>query len=468
MKPEIPFLYDYVFANMIVPNAVSSEMAIINYIFTQYNPGHQYYSVFDKDKGQPNNTVKKIFGNHYMDWPPCMRDHGPHIASLPYHEHMTPVEDSLYFGKKKYKRYIYPILIGPHFRLFAGYGLAGDKINGEYFWKNMSAEALDDAQQGHAFIFLDWAHECLLTKEIYEKLHESIEMSRIPPRNIIFAHNSFNAKEIYESWFAPEERKMQVMNWPFLMFMISHHYATHSYVHVSEKDFLSGKNKERDFYFLLKNRRGHPHRAYVLYSLFEKNLLDKGNWSMLESIDFMRLAGNMTFVGLPFDRERLGYLHGLFPKQLRGEKDSFFENVEGWSDISPSASTSSYFEVTTETLFHTPYLSMTEKISKPLINFLPTIVVGPPGILKRLRELGFKTFDPYINEAYDAEEDPQTRLRMITEEISRLCSFTKEEIHRWYWSMEDILVHNHRKMLEFHTNDPANISLINYLYNCIK
>jgi hypothetical protein len=57
---------------------------------------------------------------------------------------------------------------------------------------------------------------------------------------------------------------------------------------------------------------------------------------------------------------------------------------------------------------------------------------------------------------------------MITEEIRKLCAMTKDELHNWYWNMEDILLHNHNKMLEFHTNDPTNLNLIKYLDNCVN
>jgi hypothetical protein len=92
---------------------------------------------------------------------------------------------------------------------------------------------------------------------------------------------------------------------------------------------------------------------------------------------------------------------------------------------------------------------LTEKIFKPLINFQPFIFVAFPGALKLLRELGFKTFDGYIDESYDDETDNGIRMNLIIKEIDRLCKMSKEDIHKWYWQMEDILVHNHKTLLEY-------------------
>jgi hypothetical protein len=468
MTYKIPFLYDYVFANMILPNAISSEMAMINYTFTKYNSGQHYYSVFDKELGSDNGVLGKVFGKHYQDWPPCVRGHGPHLGSSAYHPYLEIVEDSLYFGKKKYKKYIYPILVGPHFKLFVGQGSLGSKINGEHFWKNISAEVLEDVRKKDAFIFLDWAHECLLTRESYLMLHESIARSGIPPSQIIFAHNSFNARELYETWFEPKERKVTVLDWPFLMFMISHHYTTKPEYRITEESFNASRTKIREHYFLFRNRRAHPHRSAILYKLYEAEILDKGDWSMLQNVEYEHFIKNIISHDIHVNIELCKSLFTQFPKKLKLETESQFENVGGWSDTNPIPSTEVYFDVTTETLFDTHYKSMTEKISKPLINFLPFVLIGAPGLLQQLRAVGFKTFHPFINESYDLERDPNKRLVLIVEEIKKLCAMSKDKLHQWYWSMEDILVHNHRTMLEFHTTDPTNFDLIKYLDKCVN
>jgi len=52
--------------------------------------------------------------------------------------------------------------------------------------------------------------------------------------------------------------------------------------------------------------------------------------------------------------------------------------------------------------------------------------------------------NPYEDDdfGYDDEPDYHIRMKMIENEILRLCSFTKKEIHEWYWSMNNILLHN--------------------------
>jgi hypothetical protein len=109
------------------------------------------------------------------------------------------------------------------------------------------------------------------------------------------------------------------------------------------------------------------------------------------------------------------------------------------------------------------YKFVTEKVFKPLVHFQPFLFLSYPGALKELQALGFRTFHPYIDESYDTEPDEVVRFNLIYKEIARLCSMSKEELHSWYWSMEDILVHNHWHSLTLHNNEPYALKALKYL-----
>ena len=84
-----------------------------------------------------------------------------------------------------------------------------------------------------------------------------------------------------------------------------------------------------------------------------------------------------------------------------------------------------------------------------MLHFHPFIVYGSPFTLRNLQELGFKTFDGFIDESYDNILSPFKRMQAITREVKRLCFMSKEELHSWYYSMYDILVHNRELMREY-------------------
>ena len=53
------------------------------------------------------------------------------------------------------------------------------------------------------------------------------------------------------------------------------------------------------------------------------------------------------------------------------------------------------------------------KIFKPVSNLQPFIVFGDYLTLAELRKLGFKTFEPFIDESYDLERDPKKRILLL-------------------------------------------------------
>mgnify|MGYP000580535428 CR=1 FL=1 len=88
--------------------------------------------------------------------------------------------------------------------------------------------------------------------------------------------------------------------------------------------------------------------------------------------------------------------------------------------------TETYVNLVTETFFgRNVFLS--EKIFKPLSNLQPFIVLGDYGTIAELKRLGFKTFEPFIDESYDLEINPKTRIQKIETEIEKLKNKSNEK-----------------------------------------
>jgi hypothetical protein len=78
--------------------------------------------------------------------------------------------------------------------------------------------------------------------------------------------------------------------------------------------------------------------------------------------------------------------------------------------------------VVLETLFADPRIHLTEKTLRPIACGHPFILAAGPGSLGYLRNYGFQTFSPWINEAYDNEPDHDRRMYLIIEEMKRLAA----------------------------------------------
>lgn len=469
MQYKIPFFYDYVFPNMILPNALINEYGVVNYIQSLYSTKNGLTSTYNSSN---LNMSHDIFNNKLGETINSLSPEHSHLTLEFYRNNIICYENSIYHGKKSIfdGKYIYPIKMSPHINQFIGVNVGiGNKLNGEYFWKHMSDIALKDAQNGNAIIFLDYAQENFVEYQSYLNLHEALMYSGIPKTQIILAFNSFNAKEIYEEWFPEEQRRLEVLNWPFVMTHSCYHFNQSKNILDLDK-FKSTQHIIRKNYFLFKIRRSHTHRLALLIKMQRDNLLDKADWSYLQLLksDSDVLYRTSNEYNLTLDSNVINSICSQTPHQLQTESNTTFDTVGAWTDIDTTPHKNSYFYVCTETYVHGNYKSLTEKVFKPIINFQPFLFMAFPGALKLLRSLGFKTFEPFINESYDDEMDKIVRLNMIHDEITRLCSMSKEEIHKWFWSMEDILIHNHNHMLSVGIDEPNSLNLIKYLYDRIS
>lgn len=465
-KVKLPLLYDCVLPNTAMPNALQTELSVINYIHAMNTKTSRDHSLFEKQMrtgSDSETTLTFIFDQSYGSWPNAAP--GTHLTAGPCADLIDAEENSLYFGKRKYNKYIYPIKISPHIDAFSGAAYDGTKLAGNFFWKYMSSEALDDARNGRALIFLDYGQENFIPKSSFENLHIALSYSEIPPEQVIIAFNTFNAEEVYDSWFPKNEQRLVVKSWPFVISNTSYFYKETRNGRTDPEQFYSTRDTLRPNHFLFKVRRARDHRQALIYLMNESNLLDLGDWSWLSGHKYYNTitAEYNDRYDLSLTEEKVKSLFTKLPKSLNDEPNDDYDTVSSWTDSQVKSYNNAYFYICTETYTEGPYKSVTEKICKPIANFLPFVFVSFPGALKVLREMGFKTFDGYIDESYDLEQDTAKRIKMIYAEIEKLCKMSKKQLHDWYWSMENILVHNRDHLLELYKQDQKTKDMIAYL-----
>jgi hypothetical protein len=75
---------------------------------------------------------------------------------------------------------------------------------------------------------------------------------------------------------------------------------------------------------------------------------------------------------------------------------------------------------------------------------MPFVLVAPQGSLAYLREYGFKTFDPYIDESYDLIEDPVKRIEAVTAILLELEARSAADKAKFWHTILPIVEHNRR------------------------
>jgi hypothetical protein len=217
---------------------------------------------------------------------------------------------------------------------------------------------------------------------------------------------------------------------------------------VEEKDL--SENIIRPYKFLCNNRTmTKPHRATMAYFAIKYDLLSDGKFSFIQSISRENLISNVSSLITNVNVDYIDEIIQLLPYELdtqflsESQKSHFgvTNNKKDWySDT--------YINLVTETFFG-PNVFLSEKIFKPISNLQPFIVLGDYHTLFELRRLGFKTFEPFIDESYDNEISQKNRITKIEIEIEKLKNKSISEIHDWYYSIKDILIYNQKHLYSF-------------------
>jgi hypothetical protein len=104
----------------------------------------------------------------------------------------------------------------------------------------------------------------------------------------------------------------------------------------------------------------------------------------------------------------------------------------------------SYIHVVTETFFEqlNNRMFFSEKAFKPMAMLQPFVFVGQRHSLKTLRDLGYKTFQPYIDESYDEIVDDHDRMQAVVKEIKRLTALEHDQLWVLIQRIRPIIEHN--------------------------
>ena len=323
----------------------------------------------------------------------------------------------------------------------------------EYLFSDIIPPAiLSHLRTGKLKLLINYIHEPLSTDE---HVHFSMVESRmnelgIDGNNIIvvggneFKHPFCNIKFLDGGILMGQQMAAEMDFYPRLT---SLGYFS-DYVRESDLD----KNQMRSKKFLCFNRTMKPHRFMLAYLALKYNLLENNIFSFINPNE-VTADGVYKILKIYVNEDNnleeiAATIYNLIPYEI----DTHHLSVDakrgfGNENSKKELYLTTYLHLTSETKFETgddPFFS--EKTYRPIMNLQPFIYIGNHHALEKLHKMGFKTFHPFINEDYDLEEDPKKRMSMIEKEISIFNSKSMTEIHEWYYSIIEILLHNQNQL----------------------
>lgn len=213
--------------------------------------------------------------------------------------------------------------------------------------------------------------------------------------------------------------------------------------------------------FLCYNRIIRPHRIVMLGLLKRSDILDQGMVS-LGICNYREIAKiNNALLNNIFTDAELKFISTL--------SNTSPDNISLTFDNNPACSIveehyeSTFVSLVTETLTETVFFS--EKTFKPILMGHPFILVGGRGSLRKLKELGFKTFDQWWDESYDDCDDFIDRCTAISKILTSLNNKNNNQLRLIRNFMKPVLKHNQELYNSLITPSPysADIEIIKYI-----
>jgi len=113
-----------------------------------------------------------------------------------------------------------------------------------------------------------------------------------------------------------------------------------------------------------------------------------------------------------------------------------------------------YFSIINETRVNPISAQITEKVYKLFYYGHPFIVYGATGMLKQIRNLGFKTFPELFDESYDEMPDGLNKVKFIIDQVKQYCSPKgKQRLIDLLPTIRETLRHNRAHFLAQDQND---------------
>jgi hypothetical protein len=189
--------------------------------------------------------------------------------------------------------------------------------------------------------------------------------------------------------------------------------------------------------FLCYNRIIRPHRILMLGLLKRASILEQGlvSLGMCNHIQLSKINRALNEILTTEEIQFISTLSGTSPdnRPLTLDDNPACNIVkEHYEDT--------FVSLVNETLTETVFFS--EKIFKPILMGHPFILIGGKGSLKKLKEMGFKTFDKWWDESYDDCDCFIERCIKVTEVLSKLSEKNNAQLQLMRSFMRPILKHN--------------------------
>jgi len=300
---------------------------------------------------------------------------------------------------------------------------------------NTSYEPYSNEKGDFIIILERFVNKYKLTKDTLKIISGNLIVENQPDKNYEFIPYCYFLEH---PWFMRKEALMGDK------YPISHNENLHKEINEDFNRFIDHNRTIEKFekVVLCYQRRAHPHRRYLFYRLFHNKFLYDNTYASLNDKD------------QKFEIDYSKQFGSTFEESVEINKFYFENNVDQWgfdgndlninlaTDFDEKVMKNTFVSLISETTTINEVIFFSEKIFKPIYACQPFILVSGKNSLKKLKELGFKTFDKWWDESYDEKETLKERIDHIETILMDLCTKTDDDLTKILNEMEETLIYN--------------------------
>jgi len=400
-----------------------------------------HYNTYDKKYYPTNGIWEECYYDYHAPLQTVLEQNNIATNAITMHEALCTTEPFVYVLTF---RYLGNTVLNYHSRS----GIKGIPNNYNFF-EHLPIGLINAVNSGQCLLVLNDAHESgYYSSEFYSLLKDKLTKASINIPNIVLLTGNMGNDVV--------DKDIKILNWQY--------FETAMRMSANKHNKIS-KDHDNLKKFLCLNRMPREIRYYFMYQIWDRNLISEFNASLKNVNDITEISSynNHEFMDKIKDQSNFKTMLNSLPWVIDSPN---FDNNH-WDNIEYDFTARNLIFITTETLFSSDStnLFLTEKTFKPIALSMPFIVIGNPYILKRLRSLGYKTFDTLWDESYDEEFDCHKRMEKVVklvEDISK--KYTTEQLNNLIEENKDILEHNYNLLMKRRPEQ----TVIEYIMNRIE
>lgn len=324
---------------------------------------------------------------------------------------------------------------------------------------HLKEDYLSDLQTGRAFLLIDQSHEGYQVDWLWSWFHNNCDHYKINPKQIVYVTGNLECNKQYTMWADYHKLENRILPIPYAHFegMIFETAINHKRERFGDLattfnlptsvDHINYKTANLNIIKVYNalQKRPRAHRAWLFKELHDNGLLDYG----INSMNVFE-CNNAVFEGKHITDDEYKVLRRLLPmapteNPVGSNLDKFASSNSGsyLTQFNEKIMLNSWVTVISEASFgdHDNTCFISEKSFKPIACSHPFIVYGNKYSLAHFKEMGYRTFSPFIDESYDTLST-WDRLDAIIKELIKIKNMTLAERLAWYKEIQPILDYN--------------------------